>query len=125
MNKHKQIKKLFNELVDSELNDFPQKGHGVRVTKEHGVYIIYCPDNNILHVGKTDRGIEGLSQRLNDHRNGKSSFSKQYLEEKGKELASGYKFKYLVVKQPRKRTFLEAYSIGVLWPKHIGTGEKK
>lgn len=103
---------------------FPGKG-AVNETKEHGVYLIYDPSNNILHVGKTNRAKNGLNQRLQNHISGNSSFSIQFLKMDGGVLRKGYKFKYLVVTHSRKRALLEALATGVLCPAHIGTGEKK
>lgn len=118
------VHKLFTKLINSSLVKFPQKGK-VEITIEHGVYIIYSPKKLVLHVGKTHRGKNGLKQRLQNHINNSSSFSKQYLNKKGKVLREGYKYKFIIVKDPRLRTFLEALTTGMLCPAYIGTGEKR
>ena len=118
------IKDLHQELISSANHDFPPKGTAVQVSDKQGVYIIYSMDNKVLHVGTTKRGKTGLNQRLNNHRNGSSSFSIKYLKPKNLILSEGFKFKYIEVEDGMERAYLEALSIGLLCPAHIGTGEK-
>ena len=118
------IMALHQELISSDNHTFPQKGTAVNVSNKQGVYIIYSVDKEVLHVGTTKRGKGGLNQRLNNHRNGSSSFSKKYLKPNNMKLSDGYKFKYIEVENARERAFLEALTIGLLCPAHIGTGEK-
>jgi excinuclease UvrABC nuclease subunit len=118
------IQKMFKRLINSTSVNFPNYGK-VNITNKQGVYIIFSPDEKVLHVGKTNRAKNGLNQRLQNHLYNSSSFSIQYLKHNGKLLRQGYKFKYLEVDESRKRALLEALAIGLLSPAHIGTGEKK
>lgn len=124
MKECEKIMLLYKELINSTNHPFPPKGNSVNVAEKQGVYIIYSPKEEVLHVGTTKRGKTGLNQRLNNHRNGSSSFSKKYINPNNINLSDGYMFKYIVVEDGRKRAFLEALTIGLLCPKHIGTGEK-
>jgi len=124
MKECEKIMLLHKELINSKNHLFPTKGTAVNVTEKQGVYIIYSPKGEVLHVGTTKRGKGGLNQRLNNHRNGSSSFSKKYLKPNNINLSDNYMFKYIVVEEGRKRAFLEALTIGLLCPKHIGTGEQ-
>jgi len=54
---------LFEKLVSTEYHYFPEKGK-MNVTEKHGVYIIYSPKDEVLHVGNTPSGRNGLNQRL-------------------------------------------------------------
>lgn len=124
MNEIKKIKKLYNHLLSTEEKKFLTHGR-VEVTNEHGVYIIFSTHHKVLHVGKTSRGKNGLNQRLYNHINNRSTFSKEYLKKNGKILRMGYKFQYLEIKNARTRALLEALTTGMLCPAHIGTGEKR
>ena len=125
MKECKQIMALHQELINSDSYFFPKKGTSVNVSEKQGVYIIYSANNEVLHVGTTKRGKGGLNQRLNNHRNGNSSFSRKYLRPKNIKLHNGFKFKYIEVENGRERAFLEVLTIGLLCPAYIGTGEKK
>lgn len=118
-----EIKKLQALLIASRYYKFPEKG-GVKSTVNHGVYIIFSPENKVLHVGRTYRGRKGLNQRLDNHLNNLSSFSIAYLNKNGRKLRSGYKFKYLEIEDGRTRALVEALTTGLLCPSHIGTGER-
>ncbi len=119
-----EIMNLYKKLVSSTSIQIPSSGK-IDVSNEHGVYIIYNAKKEVLHVGKTDRGVEGLNQRLNNHLKNQSSFSKKYLRPNKIELRNGHQFKYLEVSKPRTRTLLENLATGLLCPAHIGTREKK
>jgi len=123
MNESNIILKLHLRLISSKQYIFPKTGQ-INVNANHGVYIIYSPRNIVLHVGTTKRAKGGLNQRLYNHLTGASSFSNAYLKKKNISLRNSYKYRYLEVKDSRKRALLEALSIGLLCPKHIGTGEK-
>lgn len=125
MKECEKIMVLHKELIKSEDHFFPQKGTAVKVSIKQGVYIIYSPNNEVLHVGTTKRGKRGLNQRLNNHRNGSSSFLKKYLKPNNMKLSDGFKFKFIEVENGRERASLGALTIGLLCPAHIGTGEKK
>ena len=78
----------------------------------------------VLHVGRTQRGKNGLRQRINNHLHGASSFHIEYLKPKRINLRSAqYTYQYLELADARKRALLESYAVGTLCPKHIGTGE--
>ena len=115
-----EIMKLHKELLNSEKHPFTPKGTAVKVSDKHGVYIIYSPNDEVLHVGISIN----LNKRLNEHRNIKSSFSRNYLKPKSIDLSKSYMFKYIEVENSKERAFLEALSIGLLCPKYIGIGEK-
>jgi hypothetical protein len=127
-NRH--IEELLNDLIRRPSYEFPKDGpmKDVGVSAKQGVYIIYSPKDSpkdsIVHVGRTQRGRGGLQQRLDNHLYGQSSFADEYLKGQGKKLRRGYKFRYLVVKNARRRALLEALAIGKLCPKHFGLGEK-
>lgn len=119
----KKIKELFDILLTSEFFNFPVIGK-VDASESHGVYLISSPTNEILHVGKTDRGKLGLNQRIKNHLDNLSLFSIHYLKRECKVLRDGYKFKFLVVSDAKERAYLEALATCLLCPQHIGTGEK-
>jgi excinuclease UvrABC nuclease subunit len=115
---------LFQKLISSALYRFPTTGHLTEdVTINHGVYVIYGADGQILHVGKSSRGKRGLFQRLTNHLNGQSSFVNLYFN-RDKTQVRICGFRYLAVEDPRRRALLEAYAIGCLCPAHIGLNEK-
>jgi len=119
------IEKLFKKLCKQPPYKFPVKGYTepLEVPSSHGVYIIYSPRSVVLHVGRTQRGRRGLRQRLNNRLLEQSSFVDKYLKGRGSVLRKGYRFKYLVVTDPRERALVEAFSIGKLCPEHLGLGE--
>jgi hypothetical protein len=118
------IKNLFKTLISSEFKIFPKKGI-VKVTDKHGVYIIYSPENEVLHVGNTPSGRKGLNQRLYNHISCTGVFYEKYLKPNNIKMRGSHKFKYLVVEDIRQRSLLEVYAAGNLCPAHFGTGEKK
>jgi len=122
MKEHKVILELYEKLLNQGKIQFPQRGGEIDAPSTLGVYIIYSPNNIVLHVGKVNKRKRGLKARLYDHLYNRSSFSRKYLKEEGYRLRRGYKFKYLIEPDHRKRTLLEAYTIGRLCPKHLGTG---
>ena len=118
----KKIQKLLQKLIRSESHSFPPKYKPLEAPTEHGVYIIYNSQDQVVHVGRSVSGQEGLHQRLTDHLQGASSFTNNYLKGDGSKLRNGYKFKYLVIADPRKRALVEALAIGTLCPLHLGLG---
>ena len=102
---------------------FPGLREKIAAPISQGVYLIYTPDNRLLHVGRTYRAKRGLAQRLHDHMVGASSFSSNYLPKHGRELRNGYKFCYVEIDSGRVRALLEAYATGYLCPAYIGTSE--
>ncbi len=50
LNEPEIIKNLFEKLISSEHHVFPARGK-INITEKHGVYIIYNPKNEVLHVG--------------------------------------------------------------------------
>ena len=119
-----EIKKLFDKLIASPEHLFPENGK-VYISDKHGVYIIYSPSNEILHVGTTKTAKGGLNQRLLNHVRNQSSFSVGYMQPNSISLRKGYKFKFIEVENARTRALLEALTAGLLCPAHFGTGEKK
>jgi hypothetical protein len=125
VNKESQeVKMLFDELCVQPKRSFPRFRQPLDAPSEPGVYIIR-KGKTVLHVGRTLRGRNGIHQRLKDHLHGSSSFTKKYLKGKGAILGEdGYTYQYLVLEDPRKRAFLEAYAVGTLCPEHVGLGEE-
>lgn len=124
MSEPEDLQKLYNKLIRSKAFTFPLKGK-VDVSSKHGVYVIYSPDNEVLHVGNTPSAKGGLNQRLYNHITGKSSFHRAYLKPNNINIRVDYIFKYIEVDCPRLRALLEALTAGSLCPKYFGTGEKK
>ena len=120
---HKRVEDLFNELMHSPLHRFPPFRGELKAPDQLGVYVIQTPRGKVAHVGRTPRAKGGIAQRLRDHMAGSSSFTIQYLKRGGSELRGKYKFRFIVVKNPRHRALLEAYTIGQLCPDHLGLGE--
>ena len=116
------VKALFAKLKQAPLYKFPLARERLIAPGGRGVYVIYGPKRRIAHVGRTPRAAGGIAQRLRNHMAGKSSFTRMQLDRDGSLLRGRYSYRYLVVKSPRLRALLEAYAIGVLCPKHIGTG---
>lgn len=124
MNEPKEIMNLYKVLIASDQYTFPKKGK-VKISENHGVYIVYSPADKVLHVGNTPSGKKGLDQRLYNHVTRTSSLSRQYLKPQNISLRNGYKYRVIEISSPRKRALLEALAAGLLCPAHIGTGEKK
>lgn len=117
------IRKLFEKLISSDFHVFPENGK-INVTEKHGVYIIFSPTDEVLHVGNTPRGKKGLNQRLYNHISCSGVFYDKYLKPNRIRMRGTHKFKYLEVKDIRQRALLEAYTAGNLCPVHFGTGAK-
>ncbi|MCE7995311.1 MAG: hypothetical protein HEP71_25260 [Roseivirga sp.] len=117
------IESLFQELVNSSMHCFPAKGR-VRVSEKQGVYIVYSKQNQVLHVGRTDGGENGLDQRLYNHIAGESVLRKNYLRPNGINLRQGGSFRFVNLEDYRGRVFLEALAIGKLCPAYIGKGRE-
>jgi hypothetical protein len=115
---------LFEMLTSSDFHIFPLRGK-MNVSDKHGVYIIFSPKNEVLHVGNTPSGRKGLNQRLYNHISCTGVFYEKYLKPNRIKMRGTYKFKYLEVADIRQRALLEAYSAGKLCPIHFGTGAKK
>lgn len=118
------IKKLFKQLIRARLQTFPLARARLDVTSKHGVYIIFGPRKQVLHVGRTVRGRKGLAQRLSNHLHGGSSFTNVYLRGRGSKLRGTHSFSYIEVSDARTRALLEAFAVGNLCPMHLGVGEK-
>jgi hypothetical protein len=115
------IMNLFNELIVSKQYFFPVIGK-VNISDKHGVYIIYSPKDEVLHVGVTKTAKGGLNQRLLNHIRNQSTFSKGYMQKKTINLRNGYKFRFIEIDDLITRCLLEALTIGLLCPAHLGTG---
>lgn len=124
MSEADEIMSLHKELIKSEKFIFPVKGK-VNVSKNHGVYIIYDPNDIVLHVGMTPYGKDGLDQRLYNHISKTGVFYRNFLQPRGIEMRGKYFFRFIVVENAKTRALLEALTAGLLCPEHFGTGEKK
>jgi hypothetical protein len=123
MSESESIQILFRQLSQSKSYDFPKKGL-VDITCALGVYIVYDNNNEVTHVGSTLRGKNGLCQRLNNHIQGQSTFSKNFLKKRELSIRQGFSFKLLEVPNPRYRALLESLTCGMLCPKYLGIGGK-
>jgi len=121
MNESRKIRTLYKELMGSKIYTFPAKGK-VNVCNNHGVYIIYCPQDQVLHVGMTPYGKGGINQRLYNHISKTGMFYREYLKSRNISLRGTYKFQFIEVENPRIRALLEAFTAGNLCPAHFGTG---
>lgn len=117
------VRQLYRRLVRVRPVPFPTAGERLDVPDLHGVYVIYSPRGDVLHVGRTVRGKQGLRQRLNNHLHAGSSFTIRFLRGDGSKLRGSHKFAILEVPDARMRALLEAYAVGCLCPKHLGIGE--
>jgi excinuclease UvrABC nuclease subunit len=117
------IQTLLTKLLRAEPMNFPPIRGRLDAPTDPGVYIIYSPESEVLHVGSTPRARNGLRQRLKNHLQSKSSFVRSYLAGDGSKLRQGYRYKYLIVPDSRERALLEALAIGTLCPKHLGLGK--
>ncbi|MCA0960208.1 hypothetical protein LCL86_14210 [Muricauda ruestringensis] len=124
MTEPQKIMKLYNDLVQSTIHEFPSFGK-INVSTRQGVYIVYDNSFNPLHVGKTNGARNGLNQRLLNHVRNQSSFSKLYMQKNKVALRAWGKFQYIELEDDRERALLEALTAGLLCPKHIGTGTGK
>jgi hypothetical protein len=126
----KRVRAKFDELLRSPMHLFPAPRRQFTETDKRGVYVIYSPRGEVLHVGGTPRGQKGIRQRLANHLHGQSSFThkSEYLwRHGGRTLKARYTFvrehcryRCLAIKDERLRVLLEAYAIGHLCPDHIG-----
>jgi hypothetical protein len=124
------VQTKFAELIHSRLDKFPASRQRLNVTDKRGVYVIYGPRGEVLHVGGTPRGQRGIFQRLSNHLHGQSSFTNksQFLKKHGgRTLKDRYtyvrehcKYRCLAINNERLRVLVEAYAIGHLCPDHIG-----
>lgn len=117
------IAELFGALCASTRLLFPVQGSKLNAPNRHGVYVIYSPDGHVMHVGRTVRGKDGLVQRLNNHLQGKSSFTRKQFNRAGGLLRGTHTYAFLEVADPRTRCLLESYAIGCLCPSHLGLGD--
>ena len=118
---NKQVRLLFKKLVAKQKVHFPARHEPLDVPKTHGVYVIYKAQE-VVHVGRTLRGQNGLYQRLSNHLHGQSSFTEKYRGGSGNKLRKGYSYQYLEVRNGRMRALLEALAVGRLSPAHLGVG---
>lgn len=123
MRENEVIKLLFKELIGSETYSFPENGK-LDISCSLGVYVIYDPDDIIVHVGRALSGKKGLCQRLNNHLAGKSSFVKKYLDKDKFVLRRGFRFKFISIENNRTSALLEYLAIGCLCPLHLGLHQK-
>lgn len=118
------IRKLYENLISSQLHIFPTRGK-VKVSLLHGVYVLYSFSDEVLHVGMTPYGKDGLNQRLYNHISKTGIFYREYLKPNEICLRGIGKFRYIEVDDARARALLEALTAGILCPLHFGTGIKK
>jgi hypothetical protein len=120
---HRRIRALFAKLMRTPYRKFPECHGRLEAPTAKGIYVIHSPKGKIMHVGATPRAKRGIRQRLFDHLQGRSAFTKRCFRHRGYKLRDGYKFRYLVVENARDRALLEPYAIGCLCPAFIGYGD--
>ena len=118
------IQNLFKKLCKQPIYEFPKPREALHASDKQGVYVIMNSKNRVVHVGRTPRAKHGIYQRIKNHLYGNSSFTYYYLSGKGSKLRYGYRYRYLEIKDPRKRALLESYAIAHLCPLHIGLGDE-
>lgn len=116
-NEPKTTHNLFQKLLEAKQESFPPKYHPQKAPNDYGVYIIYDPKGRVAHVGRSVRGKNGLHQRLKNHLQAKSSLTTKHLK------GDGYKYKYEIIHDDRKRALVEALATGTLCPLHLGLGD--
>ncbi len=116
------IEDLYTQLMRSPLRTFPALREKLNAPGRGGVYIVYNPLGEAVHVGRTTRGRGGIAKRLRDHMADASSFTTQYLKGDGGKLRGRYTYRALAVRNRRHRALLEAYATGHLCPAHLGVG---
>lgn len=109
-------------LLRQDKTPFPQPREGLNAPATHGVYVIWSPRGNPLHVGRTLRGKAGLRQRLKNHLHAQSSFTNDYLKRRGSLLRRGYTFQVLEIPNDRMRLLVEYAATVKLAPRHLGLG---
>lgn len=125
MTERLRIHRLLVELNKQSQLPFPSARLRINAPSAHGVYVIRGPRGRVLHVGRTLRGKNGLSQRLRDHLLGNSSFVKSYFGGRGAVLRRGYTYQYLEVPKDRPRALLEYLATAWHCPAHLGVGAAK
>lgn len=123
--RQRQVRSLFKELLGADLVRFPKAGEPLQAPDRQGVYIIYDPHGRVAHVGASIRGAKGLWQRLRNHLNGQSSFTRKSFDRDGSKLRRGYSYRCLTITDPHCRAYLENYASGYLCPSYIGLGQLK
>jgi len=119
------IRKLFAKLIRAKRTAFPREGVHLVAPDKQGVYLIYSPRGQVLHVGRTVSGQKGLQQRLKNHLQGKSSFTAADFKRDGSQLRSSHSYAFVRVRNDRHRALLEAFAVGNLCPKHLGVGKSR
>lgn len=123
--RQRQVRGLFKELLRADPIRFPKGREPLQAPDRQGVYIIYDPRGRVAHVGASVRGAKGLRQRLRNHLNGQSSFTRECFDRDGSKLRRGYSFRCLEISDARCRAYLENYASGYLCPSYIGLGQLK
>jgi hypothetical protein len=113
---------MLKKLGKQPKHSFPQLREHLAAPATHGVYVIRDSAQTVVHVGRTYRGRNGLSQRLYNHLRGQSSFVQVYLHGHGSDLRDGYTFQYLEVPDNRERALLEDFATAWHCPKHLSVG---
>jgi hypothetical protein len=119
------IKHLLCQLNSRPKSPFPPSGQRINAPKTQGVYVIRNPAGEVLHVGRTLRGKDGLSQRLNNHLRGQSSFVRAHFNGDGNTLRDGCTFQYLEVDDDPTRALLEHCAVCWLCPHYLGLGASR
>lgn len=108
-----EIKVLFESLSKEELKRFPSQGTP-NVSSSQGVYILYSVSGMVLNVGRSISADGVVNQPLNNHINGRSSFTCVYTIQRRIDLRKELLFRFIEVYDHRNRTLLEVFTFGVI-----------
>lgn len=118
------INELYETLKQAKLMPFPKRPKDIQTSNQHGVYVIYRNNGTPVHVGRTIRGKYGLRQRLVNHMQRKSSFTRNQLQS-DQSIREGYSYRCIEVESDRERCLLESLACGKLCPEYVGLGRNK
>lgn len=118
------IDSLLRKLDSQPLQVFPVPRGKLEAPSTQGVYLIRSAAGEVLHVGRTVSGKDGLAQRLRNHLYGKSSFVRCYLNGDAGKLRKGLTFQCIEVTGDRERALLEHWAVAWYCPAHLGLGRE-
>jgi excinuclease UvrABC nuclease subunit len=118
------IESLLRKLDSRPQRAFPAPRGKLEAPSTHGVYLIRSAAGEVLHVGRTVSGRNGLFQRLRNHLSGKSSFVRSYLNGDASALRNGLSFQFIEVESDRERALLKHRAVAWYCPAHLGLGRE-
>ena len=118
------VESLLRELDNQPQQAFPAPRGKLEAPSTQGVYLIRSSIGEVLHVGRTVSGQNGLSQRLRNHLRGQSSFVRSYLNGNSSVLRDSCSFQFIEVEGDRERALLEHAAVAWYCPAHLGLGRE-